>query len=195
MIVATNNAGKVNELKQIFCDYNLVSLKDLNVDIDVEENQNSFFGNAFKKAKEISLKLNQPTLADDSGICIDAFDGWPGVYTARFLGERVLPRQRNDYILDRMKGFSKEQRKAKIICVLVCYLPDGRFEFGEGIINGYISEKIKGDNGFGFDEIFELEDGRNLAELTKEEKNTLSARYFAAVNLKNKLDKIVEIEK
>lgn len=193
MIVASTNQGKIKELNAIFTNYNLISLKQAGINVDVEEDKDTIFGNALKKAKEICAIALQPTLADDSGICIDIYDGWPGVKTARFLGENVAPRMRNEHILEKMKDLPKQNRRAKVVCVLVCAFPSGEYEFGEGVVHGYIARELKGNNGFGFDEIFELEDGRTLAELPNHEKNQMSARYLAAINLKAKLDKHITI--
>lgn len=187
MLVASTNEGKVSELKQIFTNEHLVSLKEFGLDIDVEEDQDTILGNAAKKAIEISKLTNQTVIADDSGLFIEEYDGWPGVKTARFLGHHVPPRVRNEYILNKMAGLPKEKRKAKIVCVLVCCSSSGELLVGEGELCGYIATQIAGNNGFGFDEIFELEDGRVLATLDKAEKNTLSARYLASISLKNKM--------
>ena len=98
MIVATNNQGKLKELKEILNSYELYSLKESNIDIDVEENQDTFYGNALKKAKEIYEISNIPVIADDSGLCITALDNWPGVLTHRFLWKQATDLERNSYI-------------------------------------------------------------------------------------------------
>lgn len=185
MIVATNNKGKLEELKKIFNEFQLYSLSEKGIDIDVVEDEDTFYGNALKKAKEIYELVNEPVIADDSGLCITAFNDWPGVFTHRFLGENATKTDRNNAILDKMKDL-KEERDAKVVCNLVYY--DGvNTIIGEGIINGKISLSRRGENGFGFDEIFEIENGKTLAELTKEEKNKISARALAAYDLKQKI--------
>ena len=185
MIFASNNKGKIKEIKSIFKDEEIISLKEANVDIDVIEDADSFYGNALKKAKEIFELTNIPVIADDSGICIDAFDGWPGVLTHRFAGEEATDEERNAIMLD--KVHTQDNKNAKVICNLVYY--DGKqIVVGEGILKGTIVSP-RGTNGFGFDPIFELESGKTLAELTSEEKNITSARYLAALDLKNKLSK------
>ena len=187
MIVATNNQGKLKELKEILNSYELYSLKESNIDIDVEENQDTFYGNAIKKAKEIYEISNIPVIADDSGLCITALDNWPGVLTHRFLGEQATDLERNSYILEKMKNI--KNREAKFICNLIYY--DGKnIVVGEGALTGTISFERRGSNGFGFDEIFELENGKTLAELLPNEKNTISARYLATIDLKEKLNGI-----
>ncbi len=183
MIFASNNQGKLKEIKSIFNETEIISLKEANIDIDVEEDANTFYGNALKKAKEIYNLTKVPVIADDSGLCIDAFDGWPGVLTHRFAGEEATDEDRNNQLIEKLTNI--ENKKAQVICNLVYY--DGKdIIVGEGILNGHITNP-RGTNGFGFDPIFELENGKTLAELSKEEKNLCSARYLAAIDLKNKL--------
>ena len=186
MILATNNRGKLKEIKEIFKEYEICSLKEKNIEVDVEENEDTFFGNAFKKAKEIYEITKEPVIADDSGLCITALNGFPGVLTHRFLGDNATDEDRNNDLIHRLNNMN--DRSAKVICNLVYY--DGeRTLVGEGILCGKISKKIRGENGFGFDSIFELDDGRTLAELTSDEKNKISARYLAAIDLLDKLNK------
>lgn len=186
ILVATNNPGKIKEIQEILKGYQLVTLKDINCKIEVEEDQETFEGNAKKKAKEIAELTNMPCIADDSGLCIEAFDGWPGVYTARFLGEEATPTERNEAILEKMKNLKQEQRKAKVVCVVV-YYEDGKFVVARGEVSGKIAEQPKGKNGFGFDPIFELENGRTYAELSQKEKNEMSHRKRALENLEKQL--------
>ena len=188
MIFASNNKGKIKEIKSIFIDEEIISLKEANVDIEVEEDADSFYGNALKKAKEIYEITNIPVIADDSGICIEALDGWPGVLTHRFAGEEATDEERNQIMVDKVS--TKDNKKAKVICNLVYY--DGNnILIGEGILTGNIVSP-RGTNGFGFDPIFELDTGKTLAELTSEEKNITSARYLAALDLNKKL---IELKK
>lgn len=187
MILATNNKGKLREIKEILNEYEIKSLEEVGVTVDVVEDQNSFYGNALKKAKEIYEITEEPVIADDSGLCILIYNGWPGVMTHRFAGEKASDDDRNNEILNQM--INVDDRKAQVICNLVYY--DGNNEVvGEGILNGNISLERRGTNGFGFDEIFELTDGRTLAELTIEEKNDVSARKLAAEDLKKKLNNL-----
>lgn len=184
MILATNNKGKLKEIKEILTDYEIYSLNDKNIDIDVVEDADSFFGNAYKKAKEIFELTNEPVIADDSGLCINALNDFPGVLTHRFLGDNKTDEERNIELIKRADALS--DRSAKVVCVLVYY--DGkRTIVGEGILDGKISTTLRGENGFGFDPIFELPNGKTLAELSPLEKNKLSARYLAAIDLKEKL--------
>ena len=184
MIFATNNKNKLAELKEIFKEYEIKSLKEAEISIDVVEDQDSFYGNALKKAKEIYIKAHEPVIADDSGLCIEALNDWPGVMTSRFMGKDASDSDRNNEILSRMKNI--KNKKAKVVCTLIYY--DGvNIIDATGELLGTITEERRGLNGFGFDDIFELKTGETLAELTSEEKNKVSARFIAAKALKQKL--------
>ena len=186
IVVATNNEGKLKEIKEILKEYEMVSIKKIKCKIEVEEDKETFEGNALKKAKEVFEKTNMPCIADDSGLCINVFEGWPGVNTARFLGEGATQKQKNDAILEKMSKFKGKERKAKVKCVIVYYYKKDKYITAKGEIEGRIAEEPRGKNGFGFDEIFEL-NNKTLAELTKKEKNMVSARKLALENLKKQL--------
>ena len=186
MILATNNKGKLEEIRKILTDYKIYSLKDKNINVDVEEDKDSFLGNAMKKAKEIYEIFHEETIADDSGLCINCLNGFPGVMTHRFLGDDATDRIRNEHLIKEVNKY--EDRSAQVVCNLVYY--DGKQEIiGEGILNGFISKECRGNNGFGFDEIFELPNGLTLAELSSDEKNAVSARSLAVKDLRKKLEK------
>lgn len=188
MILATNNKDKLREIKEILSDYEIYSLKEKNIDIDVEEDADTFYGNAYKKAKEIYELTKEPVIADDSGICITGLDDFPGVLTHRFLGEEATDDDRNNELINKANSLS--DRSAKVVCVLVYY--DGKNTVvGEGVLEGKIATFPRGENGFGFDSIFELPNGKTLAELTSEEKNKQSARYLAAIDLKEKIIELI----
>ena len=186
IVVATNNKGKLEEIKQILNEYELLSLKDIGCDIEVEEDADTFEGNSLKKAKEISEITNMPCIADDSGLCIDAFNGWPGVFSARFLGDDATQKERNDAILERMKDLKGNERKAKFVCIIT-YYDKGNVVVGRGETFGKIAYKARGEDGFGFDPLFEAENGKTYAELGKQEKNRISHRKKALENLKKQL--------
>ena len=186
IVVATNNQGKLKEIKEILKEYELVTLKEINCTIEVDEDQETFEGNAKKKAKEIAQITNMPCIADDSGLCVEELGDWPGVHTARFLGEGATDSQRNEAILEKMKDLPKEQRKAKVVCV-VAYYENGEFILGKGEVEGRIVDKPRGERGFGFDPIFELENGKTYAEISLEEKNKISHRKRALENLQKQL--------
>lgn len=185
MILATNNEGKLREVKQILTDYCIYSLADKGIAVDVQEDKDTFLGNAMKKAYEIYQIAHEDTIADDSGLCIDALDGFPGVMTHRFLGEEATDEERNEYLIK--EADKHDDRSAKVVCNLVLYNGE-EYIIGEGILEGKIARERRGTNGFGFDDIFELPNGKTLAELSPEEKNAVSARALAAKSLKKKLE-------
>lgn len=184
MILATNNKGKLEEIRKILNEYKIYSLNEKNIDIDVIEDQETFLGNAKKKAIEIYEISHEETIADDSGLCINCLDGFPGVMTHRFLGEDATDKMRNEYLINEVNKYN--DRSAQVICILA-YYNGTNLIFGEGILNGFISKECRGNNGFGFDEIFELPNGQTLAELSSDEKNKVSARSLAINDLKRKL--------
>ena len=189
MILATNNKGKIEEIKKILNKDDIYSLKEKNIFIDVEEGETNSLENARKKAHDIYNISKEETIADDTGLYINCLDGFPGVLTHRFLGEDATDKMRNEYLINEVNKYN--DRSAKVICYLVYY--DGKNEIiGEGVLDGFISNKCRGKNGFGFDEIFELANGKTLAELSLEEKNKISARAKAIKNLKEKMYKILK---
>ena len=177
IILASNNKGKVKEIKELLEDEEIKTLEEMNIDIDVKEDGDTFEENALKKAREIYKLTNIPCIADDSGICIKELNGFPGVKTKRFLGENASQEERNNYLVEQLKDMPKEKRDAYIN-------QNGKEQIFNGTLKGYIAEKPRGNNGFGFDEIFELDDGRTLAELSNEEKNNISSRKIALEKLK-----------
>ncbi len=185
IVMASGNKGKIREAQEILKDYEIIPMNEVGIDIDVEEDQDTFEGNARKKAETIAKTLNgKMCLADDSGIQIEYLDGFPGVNTKRC--HNGTDRERNLAIIEKLKGVTKENRKVKFVTVMA--ISDGKNTiFATGVIDGYIAENPRGENGFGFDEIFELEDGRTLAEISAEEKNQISARRRALELLINKL--------
>lgn len=186
MIFATNNKNKLQELKKILNKYKIYSLKEKNININIIEDQRTFLENAKKKAIEIYKIAHEETIADDSGLCINCLSGFPGVMTHRFLGENISDKIKNEYLINQVNKY--KDRSAKIICNLVYY--NGKnIITGKGILNGFIAKERKGNNGFGFDEIFELPNGLTLAELKPDEKNIISHRYLAIQNLKKNMIK------
>ena len=189
IIIASGNEGKIREAKEILKDYKIISINELGVDIDVEEDKETFEGNAIKKAETIAKNLEgKMCLADDSGIEIEYLNGFPGVYTKRW--NEGTDRDRNLAIIEKMKGVSKENRKLKFITAIAVSDSTNTICV-KGELEGYVAETVRGENGFGFDEIFELENGRTLAELSNEEKNQISARKKALEEIKNKLKSIL----
>ena len=184
IILASNNKGKAKEIKELLNNQEVKTLQEMNIQIEVEEDGNTFEENALKKAREIYKLTKLPCIADDSGICIKELNGFPGVRTARFLGDNASQEERNNYLIEKLKGKPKEKRKVEFITCIAYINQNGEEQIFNGILEGYVSEEPRGNNGFGFDEIFELEDGRTLAELEAEEKNNISSRKIALEKLK-----------
>ena len=187
IIIASNNKGKIKEAQEILKDYKIIAMKEAGINIDVEEDKDTFEGNAIKKAKTISkIAQGKPCIADDSGIEIEYLNGFPGVHTKRWLDG--TDRERNEAILEKLKGVSKENRKVRFVTAIA--ISNGKkSDVVVENIDGYISENIRGENGFGFDEIFELENGKTLAELSNAEKNEISARRKALNKIYNIMEK------
>ena len=185
IVIASGNKDKIKETQEILRAVKIIPMKEFGIEIDIEEDQETFEGNAIKKANEMAKILNgKMCIADDSGIHIEYLNGFPGVFTKRW--QKGTDRERNLAIIEKLKGVPKEKRKIRFITAMA--LSDGKVTFCEvGNIEGFIAETPRGKNGFGFDEIFELENGKTLAELTQEEKNQISARKVALEKLKEKL--------
>lgn len=187
IIMASGNKGKIKEAQEILNEYKIIPMKELGIEVDVEEDQDTFEGNAIKKAETIAKELNgKKCIADDSGIEIEYLNGFPGVYTKRW--HEGTDRERNLAIIEKLKNVPKEKRKVNFITAIA--ISDGKNTISSvQYIEGYVSENVRGENGFGFDEIFELSNGKTLAELSQEEKNEISARKKALEDLKVMLNK------
>ena len=185
MIFATNNKNKLKELKNIFNDNSIKSLSDAGINIDIAETGKTFYKNALIKAKEIYKIAKEPVISDDSGLIFNEIKDWPGIYTHRIEEEaKKLNLTRNEYLIE--KGKILKNKKITAVCTLVYY--DGKKIIrSTGKMHGTITDKEYIGNGFGFDSIFRLNDGRIISSLLPEEKNKLSHRYKASVKLKNKL--------
>lgn len=188
MIFATNNENKLKELQSIFNDNNIKCLKDLNINVDIEENGKTFYENALIKAKAIYELTKIPTIADDSGLILEELKDFPGIYTNRIETDaKKIGLTRNEYLIK--KGKELKNKNIKAVCTLVYY--DGKnIISATGEMHGTITDKEYSGNGFGFDSIFRLNDGRIVSSLTANEKNHLSHRYLASIKLKEKLDKL-----
>lgn len=184
VVVASGNAHKIEEIKQIFKGVELVPMKDEGFSGDIEENGKTFKENAYIKAKAVYDRLKRAVLADDSGLCVDALDGAPGVYSARFSGGGAA--ENRALLLKRLDGVS--HRNARFACA-VCFIDaDGKALFGEGCTEGRILFEEIGDKGFGYDSLFFSDDlGKSFGEATEEEKNSVSHRFRALSDLRSKL--------
>lgn len=187
IVIASGNKGKIKEAQDILKDYKIVSIEEIGINVDVEENQKTFEENAIKKAETIAKELDgKMCIADDSGIEIEYLDGFPGIRTKRW--HNGTDRERNLALIEKLRGVPKDKRK--IVFTTAIALSDGEKIICEtGKIEGYVAEKPRGDNGFGFDEIFELENGKTLAEMSSEEKNKISARKIALEKISQRLKK------
>ena len=187
IVFATGNQGKLREVKKILADLNvdIVSMKEEGIQIDVDENGTTFAENAQIKATAIGAHTDAIVLADDSGLVIDALNGEPGIYSARYLGEDTSYRIKNQNLIDRLEGVPDEKRTARFVCAIAAALPDGTVLHTEGTIEGIIGYEERGENGFGYDPIFYVPKlGKTTAELSDDEKNAISHRGSALEKMK-----------
>ena len=192
IIFATGNAGKMREIRDIMADLNveLLSMKEAGIALDIVEDGKTFEENAIIKAKTIMELTGELVLADDSGLEVDYLNKEPGIYSARYMGEDTSYDIKNQAILDRLAGVPKEKRTARFVCSIAAVLPDGRELVTRETMEGYIGDKIAGENGFGYDPIFGVERyGCTTAELSEEQKNEISHRGKALRAMKEKLAK------
>ncbi len=189
--IATNNKKKLAEIKRILDEfsYSYKSLADLNLDIEIEENGETFEENAYIKASTIAKLTNMPTIADDSGLAVDYLNGAPGVFSARYSGEHGDDEKNNDLVLFNLKDVPKEKRGAKFIAAVCLALPNGEYKTCVGECKGYIGFERKGDGGFGYDPLFMIGD-KSFAEILPKEKDALSHRGKALNLLKLEIEKL-----
>ncbi|NDO46663.1 XTP/dITP diphosphatase [Clostridium sp. MD294] len=190
IVFATKNSGKIKEVKQILLDlpFEIVSMYDIGITVDVVEDGKTFEENAIKKASEISKVSGKITLADDSGLEIDFLDKKPGVYSARYLGENTPYIEKNNHILHLMKDVPEKQRTARFVCAIAAAFPNGKVLTAIDTIEGSIAHKIQGENGFGYDPIFFVPElGKTTAQLPPEQKNAISHRGKALQKMKQLL--------
>ena len=193
IIAATNNKGKIAEIGAILgsLGHEIVNLKEMGITIDVEETGTTFEENALIKARAVFEMTGLSVLADDSGLCVDALGGAPGVYSARYAGEGASDEMLVEKLLKNIQGVEKEKRGAHFVSVVALIMPDGRELVAKGVADGYITDAPMGEGGFGYDPVFcSTETGKTYASMTSEEKNMISHRYRALVNLKQKLEQI-----
>ena len=179
-VLATNNPGKINEMREILPGFGIefMTRKDIGIDVEIEETGTTFHENALLKAKAICALSGLPSIADDSGLIVDALGGAPGVYTSSFGGEDLSDAERYNYLLQKLEN--KEQRGAKFVCTIACAFPDGKVILAQGECCGRIAVKSAGSGGFGYDPVF-IADGydKTMAQLTSDEKNAVSHRGAA----------------
>jgi len=195
-VIATNNKKKLIELSRILNPIGIeaVPAKDIGIDLgDVEENGTTFAENAYIKAKSAFDLLNGEycTVADDSGICVDALDGAPGIFSARYGGEGLTDEDRVDKLLCDMADVADEHRQAHFSCAICAVMDDGAVITAEGICEGKIGYNPVGDGGFGYDPVFMVGD-KSFSQLTDKEKDLCSHRGNALRLFKEKLQKYME---
>lgn len=192
IIFATGNEGKIREVRAILADLGpeIISMKEAGIRADITEDGKSYEENALIKAREVAKYTNAIVMADDSGLEIDYLKGEPGIYSARYMGEDTPYSVKNRNLMDRLEGVPDEKRTARFVCAIAAVLPDGKELTARGTIEGRIGYEEAGENGFGYDPIFYVpEFGKTTAQLTPEEKNTVSHRGRALELMKAQLAK------
>lgn len=193
ILIATKNAGKVREFEDLLeqLGYRVKSLLDIKDAVDVVEDGTTFQENAIKKAETIANLLDIPTIADDSGLIVDALNGRPGVYSARYAGEGKNDLANLEKVLEELQDIPKNQRTARFHCSLALAIPGQETIVVDGTCEGIITEHPVGEHGFGYDPImFIPSQGKTMAELKKQEKNQISHRSVALKGLAKLLSSV-----
>lgn len=191
IVFATGNQDKMREIREIMADsgVRILSMKEAGVRVDVVEDGRTFEENAQIKARAVAACTDAIVLADDSGLEIDALGGEPGIYSARYMGEDTSYTVKNQNLIDRLAGVAKEGRTARFVCAIAVVWPDGREHVVRRTMEGYIGWEPEGENGFGYDPIFYLDEfGCSSAALTREQKNEISHRGKALRAVKELLE-------
>ncbi|MCC8081125.1 MAG: XTP/dITP diphosphatase [Lachnospiraceae bacterium] len=193
IIFATDNKNKMVEIRQILDnpEWEILSMREAGIELDIEEDGATFEENALIKAKAVSACCDEIVLADDSGLEIDYLNREPGVHSARYGGRDTSYEIKNQMLLDRLRGVPRDMRTARFVCAIAAVVPGREPMVVRGTIEGYIGEKPAGENGFGYDPIFYVEDRNcSTAELTPEEKNARSHRGNALRLIRERLENI-----
>ena len=191
IIFATGNENKMKEIREVLqdTDYEILSMKEAGVEVDVGETGTTFEENAMLQAEGSAQVCGAVVVADDSGLEIDYLNKEPGIYSARYLGHDTSYDYKNKVILEKLEGVPQEQRSARFVCAIAAVFPDGRKVVKKATIEGQIGTKIAGENGFGYDPIFYVpEYGCTTAELSPEQKNAISHRGKALRMIKEELE-------
>ena len=192
IVFATSNEGKMREIRELLSGLGaeILSMKEAGVRIDIEEDGATFEANALIKARAVWEQTGGIVLADDSGLEVDALNKEPGVYSARYMGEKTSYEIKNWNLIHRLNGVADEKRSARFVCVIAAVLPDGRTLSVRDTMEGRIAYEPAGEEGFGYDPILFLpEVGKTSAEITMEEKNKISHRGKALRAMKARLEK------
>ena len=197
IVVATSNANKIIEIKDVLKDsgYEIISMHEAGIEADIEETGSTFEENALTKARFIAKVTGETAIADDSGLEIDFLDRQPGILSARYGGEETPYSIKNNMILEKLNGVPFEQRKARYICSMAVVMKNGEEYVVTRTLEGYIGFEAKGDNGFGYDPIFYLpEYDKTVAEIDLSLKNRISHRGKALTDLADILKKKIVVE-
>lgn len=192
IVVATGNKNKAIELKEMLdCAYEVKTMGEMGIDVDIVEDGLTFEENALIKVRAIApyIKDDQVIImADDSGLCVDALDGRPGIYSARYAGDHVSYHDNNVKLLKEMAQVPDERRGAQFVCAVALILPGGEEWTGRGVVAGHIAHRLMGEEGFGYDPLF-MVDGKNLsyAQMGEAEKNKISHRSLAVAMARERL--------
>lgn len=187
LVIATGNAGKLKEMKEMLGDlFEVIGLKEAKASATAEENGCTFAENALIKAEDIFKQTGENVLADDSGLCVEALGGEPGIYSARYAGENATQEQKNTLLLKNLHG--AQNRRAKFVCAVALILKNGQVIQAEGETDGEILQSENGNGGFGYDPLFYSYDlKKSFGDCSDEEKNSVSHRSRALKNLLEKL--------
>lgn len=187
LVIATGNAGKLKEMKEMLGDlFEVIGLKEAKASATAEENGCTFAENALIKAEDIFKQTGENVLADDSGLCVEALGGEPGIYSARYAGENATQEQKNALLLKNLHG--AQNRRAKFVCAVALILKNGQVIQAEGETDGEILQSENGNGGFGYDPLFYSYDlKKSFGDCSDEEKNSVSHRSRALKNLLEKL--------
>ena len=192
IIFATGNQNKMREIREIYEDlgYEILSMKEAGISVDIVEDGKTFEENALFKARAFADQVDDFVLADDSGLEIDYLNKEPGIYSARYMGEDTSYDIKNANLIERLDGVPKEKRTARFVCAVAAVFPDGSEKVVRGTIEGYIGWEPEGENGFGYDPIFYVDAyGCSTAAMSREEKNAISHRGNALRKMKEELIK------
>ncbi len=187
LIIASNNQGKLREFGKLLepFGFDVISMREAGFTDEIIEDGDTFEENAHIKARAVFEATGLPTIADDSGLEIDFLNGAPGIYSARYAGENATDKERCDKILEEMLGVDRSLREARFVCSIYFIYNDEEEFSVNGEVYGYIGDKRIGDNGFGYDPIFMLDDDESMATVGEEVKNTISHRAKAFQKLSN----------
>lgn len=190
LLIATSNPGKLREYRSLLHDvpFGLVSLQDARINLDVAETGQTYVENAILKAATLAEASGLLTLADDSGLEVDALGGEPGVRSARYAGDNATDADRIRYLLSRLHGVPPEKRTARFVCVIAIARPDGHADVVSGEVGGLIATAPRGHQGHGYDPVFVVPElGKTMAELSPEQKDRISHRGHAATKARQLL--------